>query len=410
MRDHACVRFCAVDQSSRRDIRLLFPLPIATIASQSSMASVPLLFVAIGRDFNLSIGTVGQIRSVSAASAVLCTLLVGGAIHRHGARAVMILGGLLGAAGAGVCAGAPSFAVLAAGQVIVGAGICCLLASGFAGAGEFFSPETRDWAIGWVVALQSLAWIVGVPLVGLLADHVSWRAGFAVPAAFSLIAMTSAILFAPKIDRDARALDERTGLFAALADRSARRWTIGELLAFAVWTAEITYIASFYIEVYGITETLVGILLPAGSVAFLVGSALAERTALKISRRAMLTGGAIGMGAVACVLFNYHPAVAFTVATGLFIGVFAGLRAAGSSMLALDQLPGKPGAMMAARTAAVQIGYLIGASIGGIALDVAGYGSVGVIMLIGMAGSAVVMRGVPSRSERTAQPATPGSG
>lgn len=387
--------------SPDRDIRLLFPLPIATIASQSSMASVPPLFVAISEEFDVSIGTVGQIRSVSAASAVLCTLLVGGWIHRHGARSVMILGGLLAAVGAGLCAASPSFALLAAGQVVVGAGICCLLASGFAGAGEFFSPETRDWAIGWVVALQSLAWIVGVPLVGLLADHVGWRAGFAVPAAFSLIAMTSAIAFAPKIDRDARALDERTGLFAALADRSARRWTIGELLAFAVWTAEITYIASFYIETYGISESLVGILLPTGSVAFLVGSALAERTALRISRRAMLTIGALGMGSVACVLFNFHPTVAFTVSIGLFIGVFAGLRAAGSSMLALDQLPDKPGAMMAARTAAVQVGYLIGASIGGIALDVAGYGMVGLIMLVGMAGSAVVMRGVPSRTEQT---------
>ena len=315
--------------SPDRDIRLLFPLPIATIASQSSMASVPPLFVAISAEFDVSIGTAGQIRSVSAASAVLCTLLVGGWIHRHGARAVMILGGLLAAIGAGLCAAAPTFALLAAGQVVVGAGICCLLASGFAGAGEFFSPETRDWAIGWVVALQSLAWIVGVPLVGLLADHVGWRAGFAVPAAFSLIAMTSAILFAPKLDRDVRALDERTGLFAALADRSARRWTIGELLAFAVWTAEITYIASFYIETYGISESLVGILLPTGSVAFLVGSALAERTALRISRRAMLTIGALGMGSVACVLFNFHPTVAFTVSIGLFIGVFAGLRAAG---------------------------------------------------------------------------------
>lgn len=386
--------------SPDRDIRLLFPLPIATIASQSSMASVPPLFVAISAEFDVSIGTAGQIRSVSAASAVLCTLLVGGWIHRHGARAVMILGGLLAAIGAGLCAAAPTFALLAAGQVVVGAGICCLLASGFAGAGEFFSPETRDWAIGWVVALQSLAWIVGVPLVGLLADHVGWRAGFAVPAAFSLIAMTSAILFAPKLDRDVRALDERTGLFAALADRSARRWTIGELLAFAVWTAEITYIASFYIETYGISESLVGILLPTGSVAFLVGSALAERTALRISRRAMLTIGALGMGSVASVLFNFHPTIAFTVSIGLFIGVFAGLRAAGSSMLALDQLPDKPGAMMAARTAAVQVGYLIGAAIGGIALDVAGYGMVGLIMLVGMAGSAIVMRGVPSRTER----------
>ncbi|MBI4897712.1 MAG: MFS transporter [Actinobacteria bacterium] len=387
----------AVQRSESRDIRLLFPLPLATIASQSSMASVPPLFVAISHEYGVSIGTVGQVRGVSAASAVVGTLLVGGWIHRHGARPVMVWGGLLAAVGALICATAPAFAMLAVGQVVVGAGICCLLSSGFAGAGEFFAPGARDWAVGWITALQSLAWIIGVPLVGLIADQVGWRAAFAVPAAFALIAAFSAMLFAPKIERDPDGPDERTGLLAALADPSARRWTVGELLAFAVWTGEITYIAAFYMETYGISEGLVGVLLPTGSMAFFAGSALAERVGRGWSRRRLLAASAVAMGAVACVLFNFHPAVPVTMAIGLLIGVAAGLRAASSSALALNQLPDKPGAMMAARTAAVQIGYLVGASIGGVAVDAAGYGSLGVIMITGMALSALVMSGVRER-------------
>jgi predicted MFS family arabinose efflux permease len=386
-----------VTSSATRDIRLLFPLPLATIASQSSMASVPPLFVAISDDFGVSVGSVGMVRSVSAAGAVLMTLLVGGWIHRHGARQVMILGGLLAATGALASGLAPGIEALAAGQLIVGAGIACLLSSGFAGAGEFFAPEARNWAVGWITALQSLAWIVGVPIVGLLAEHVGWRAGFAVPAGFALIAAASAILFAPKLDRDLKAADERTGLFAALADGAARRWTLGELIAFAVWTGEITYIAAFYIETYGLSEAAVGVLLPTGSLAFMVGSTLANRIAGRYSRRSVLALSALGMGAVACVIFNFHPSVAFTAIVGLAIGVCAGLRAANSSTLALDQLPDRPGAMMAARTAAVQVGYLIGAAIGGVAIDAAGYGSLGVIMITGMALSAAVMWGVPAR-------------
>ncbi|MGH2905541.1 MAG: MFS transporter [Solirubrobacterales bacterium] len=385
-----------VRPSANRDIRLLFPLPLATIASQSSMASVPPLFVEIGNEFGMSVGSVGQVRSVSAAGAVLTTLLVGGWIHRHGARPVMVIGGLLAAIGALISGIAPEFAVLAAGQLVVGVGICCLLASGFAGAGEFFAPETRDWAIGWVVALQSLAWIVGVPLVGLLADAFSWRAGFIVPATFALIAAGSAILFAPKIERDPLAMDERTGLLAALADKDARRWTIGEFIAFAVWSGEITYVAAYYIQTYDLSEAVVGILLPTGSLAFLIGSAATERAAKIWPRSTILTVGAIGMGVVATIIFNIHPAVAFTVGVGFVMGIFAGLRAASSSTLALDQLPDKPGAMMAARTAAVQIGYLIGASVGGIAVDVAGYGSLGILMIVGMCASAAVMATVPA--------------
>ena len=80
------------------------------------------------------------------------------------------------------------------------------------------------------------------------------------------------------------------------------------------------------------------------------------------------------------------------------MGIAAGLRAVGSSTLALDQLPDRPGAMMAARTGATQIGYLIGASIGGLILDASGFGALGVLMIFGMAASALVMAGVPTRA------------
>ena len=46
----------------------------------------------------------------------------------------------------------------------------------------------------------------------------------------------------------------------------------------------------------------------------------------------------------------------------------------------------------------MQIGYLIGASIGGLILDASGFGALGVLMIFGMAASALVMAGVPTRA------------
>lgn len=362
------------------------------------MASIPPLFVGISKSFDTTIGTVGQVRSISALTAVLATLLVGGWIHKRGARPVMLAGGLLGALGATLSALAPTLAIFGLAQAITGIGICFLLSSGFAGAGEFFAAGARDWAIGWVVALQSLAWIVGVPVVGILADTLSWHYGFIVPAVFCLIAAGAAMLFAPRLNPDLRAADERTGLLAALADRGGRRWTIGEMLAFAVWTGEITYIAAFYSEEFSLSEAVVGILLPLGSLAFMVGSTTANRLGERWSRRALLIASTLAMGLIAAALFNFHPLLAVTLALAITMGIAAGLRAAGSSTLALDQLPDKPGAMMAARTGAVQIGYLVGAFTGGMIVDSSGFGALGAFMIVGMAASAIVMAGVPSRS------------
>lgn len=386
-----------MSRTDERNIKLLFPLPLATIASQASMASIPPLFIGISESYGTTIGTVGQVRSISALTAVLATLLVGGWIHRRGARPVMLFGGLLGACGALASALAPSLLVFGLAQAITGVGICFLLSAGFAGAGEFFNAGARDWAIGWVVALQSLAWIVGVPIVGLLAERFSWHYGFLVPAAFCALAALAAALFAPRLNPDLRASDERTGLLAALADRGARRWTIGELLAFAVWTGEITYIAAFYSRQFNLSEAVIGILLPMGSLAFMVGSTTANRLGRAWSKRVLVIVTTLLMGLIAAALFNFHPALGITMGLAVAMGIVAGLRATGSSTLALDQLPEKPGAMMAARTGAVQIGYLIGAFTGGVIVDASGFGGLGVFMVVGMAASALVMAGVPSR-------------
>jgi predicted MFS family arabinose efflux permease len=70
------------------------------------------------------------------------------------------------------------------------------------------------------------------------------------------------------------------------------------------------------------------------------------------------------------------------------IGVVAGVRTPASAGLGLQQLPEQPGAMMAARTAATQLGYLIGAVVGGAVIAGPGYGVLGLVLGVGMVLSA----------------------
>ena len=73
------------------------------------------------------------------------------------------------------------------------------------------------------------------------------------------------------------------------------------------------------------------------------------------------------------------------------IGLAAGVRTPVSSALGLAQLPEHPGAMMAARTAATQLGYLLGAAAGGVVISVAGFGTLGLVLAASMAASALLM-------------------
>ena len=250
--------------------RRLLPLVLATAATQASIVVLAPLLVEIGREFDASLGEVGLARSVLAATAVAVSLAIGPLIDRAGVGPLIAVGGALAMLGAGLSAAAPSLPWFYFASLVTGAGVACTLSAGFAGVATYFSGARVEWAMGWVVGSQAAAWIVGTPVIGFLAEHGSWRLSFAVPAVIGALALAAGLL-APR----GEALGStgfREGLTSVFREPSARRWTLAELVAYSAWTAEITYAGAFYIETYGLGEATVGLLLPIGSVVFLVTS------------------------------------------------------------------------------------------------------------------------------------------
>ncbi|MGH2839088.1 MAG: MFS transporter, partial [Thermoleophilaceae bacterium] len=205
------------------------------------------------------------------------------------------------------------------------------------------------------------------------------------------------------VERDehaARPPGEREGLRAVFRDRSARRWTLAELVAYSAWTAELTYIGAFYIQTYDISESTVGFLLAVGSVAFAISTLSTAALTERFQRRRLIVCAALGMGVMLAVIMNVTPAVAFTLCLFFVMALMAGIRSTASSSLGLDQLPSQPGSMMAARTAGAQLGYMFGALIGGLVLAVADFGELGFVLLAGMAASAALVARVSDPTAR----------
>ena len=85
----------------------------------------------------------------------------------------------------------------------------------------------------------------------LLTDAGSWRLAYAVPATIALLALAAG-LSAPR--PQPRRVHPGGGIAGVARDPSARRWAVAELVAYAAWTAELTYAGAFYIETYGVSE------------------------------------------------------------------------------------------------------------------------------------------------------------
>jgi DHA1 family multidrug/chloramphenicol efflux transport protein-like MFS transporter len=148
--------------------RKLLPLVLATTATQSSIVVLTPIVVAVSRDLDASVSAVGQARTVLAAVACLAAFRAGSLIDRFGVRPLIIGGSLFALVGAVATALAPSLPFFYLGHAVVGVGVAALLSAGFAGVSAYFPERDAAWALGYVVGSQSIAWIVGNPVIGLL--------------------------------------------------------------------------------------------------------------------------------------------------------------------------------------------------------------------------------------------------
>lgn len=362
----------------------LAPLLLATMASQALLVALSPTIVAIADDLGISVGAVGQARSITAVVAIAASIGIAGRMDTMGVPRLLSIGAGLAIVASAAIALAPTLAAFLLAHVLVGVAFACLLTAGFAGVAAF-PPERKAWAIGYVVGANSLAWIVVNPAMGATTDALSWRAAEAIPATIAVAALVAA--------RAAATAPTASGpwqLRTLLRERSARRWIGAETIAYGAWTALLTFIGAFFIQRLGVSEAAVGWLLASGAAAHFVASTRSGTLSDLLPRRRLVSAAALLM---AVLLFVELRATGAALAVAIFCmaGLTAGIRMPVSSRLGLEQLPHHPGAMMAARTAATQLGYLLGAVIGGVVVAGAGYETLGIVLAIGMAASALLV-------------------
>ena len=365
---------------------MLAPLVLATMASQALLVALSPMVVAVGKDLGASVGTVGQARSVAAGVAIIASLASIRRVDALGVRRLVGAGSALAVVAGAAIAFAPTLAVFLAAHVLVGLAFACLLSAGFSGVAAF-GPERRPWAIGYVAGANALAWIAVNPIVGAITEWLSWRAAEVVPVAVAVAALVAI----PDADAAPNRSSPAPRLAVLLREPSARRWLGAEAVAFAAWTSLLTFVGAFFIERLGVPVAAAGWLLAAGAGAHFVAATRGRALVRRVARRRVVAASALTMAILLLVLLTLTSSVLPAAATFCLLGLAAGIRSPAASALGLEQLPRHPGAMMAARTAATQLGYLMGAATGGAVISCGGYGTLGVVLAIGMAGSAALI-------------------
>jgi DHA1 family inner membrane transport protein len=343
-------------------------------ASQSALLVLSPILVEVGREFGVSTATAGQLRAISGATGGVTALVVAAAARRPGLRELLSLGAALVALGSGLSAAAPSFFALAAAQAVIGMGVGLLVAVGIAAAWEWPAPADRPHVLAWAIAGMPTAWIAGMPLVGVAADH-DWRlAWIAVPAAAGLIAF--ALVRMRPLDQPSR---RAGGAMGAWRRPELARFAGGELLANAAWAAVLTYSGALLLESYAISPALAALGLGLMATAMLPGTFTARRRAASATPR-LLAGLTAFQGVAVLALGTVRLGVAVTLTLLAVMAFVNGRRTMVASALGMDTASDDRVAVMSLRATANQFGYLLGAALGGLALGLAGFSALGLTL------------------------------
>jgi predicted MFS family arabinose efflux permease len=359
----------------------------------------------IAEALGASVGAIGQLRTVSGGVACITALALG-------RRPAVQLRNLIGAGVALLALGslssavAPTLTALGLAQVPIGVGLAAVLVGAVAAAGEWPSAERRTGVVAWTLVGQAAAWVVGMPVVGIVAATAGWRAALmALPVSASVLALV-ALRGAPTGWAPNRARDRRWLLRPAVA-----RWALGEVLAFSAWSGTLVYAGAMFATSYGAGPAAVGLVLGAGAAAYLPGNLAARRW---VDRSAATAAGVLALLASVgvLVLFAARPSLGISAALFAAMAGVGGARTLAGSVRGLELGGSQPVVSTGVRAAAQQLGYLVGAGLGGAVLDAAGPAGLGVALslLFGSAGAVSLLRARNGRSgDRPAGPSFAGS-
>lgn len=353
------------------------PSPVVFLcmfAGQSALLVLSPMLPTVADHFGVSTATAGQLRSVSGTTAGLSALAVGALASRFGVRTLLGMGlGLLGA-GSLLSAVAPTFNLLAAAQLPIGAGLALVLGGALAAADEWAAPGARARVLSWALLGSPAAWVIGMPVAGALTT-TSWRLPWiAVPLT---AAIAAGVVLRGRSEGAVRR-DPQHAWRRAWHRPGVAAWAVGELCAYAAWTGTLVYLGAFFIETYGLSAAAVGMILAGGAVAYMPGNFIARRY-VDAAARPLLIGLALLSAVIAAALGGLRPGVGVSFVLFAVLACLNGARTIAGSSYGLDAAPQEKVVVMSVRAAALQFGYLLGAAAGGAALAVGGYTTLGLV-------------------------------
>lgn len=364
---------------------VLFALAVGAFAIGTTEFAAMSLLPFFARDLGIDVPTAGHAISAYALGVVAGAPVIAAFGARLPRRKLLIGLMALFAIGNGLSALSPSYGWMLVFRFLSGVphgayfGVAALVAA------KLVPIEKRAQAIARVMSGLTIATVLGVPVANWMGQALGWRSGFFVVTALAIATMTLVALYAPRDAGDPKASAARE--LTALAKPQVWLTLLTGAIGFGGLFAVYTYVASTMIEVTGVSEVWVPVILMIFGVGMTIGNLVAAWMADRALNRTVILVLLWSAGALA--LFPLMAGNIWTLSLIIFlIGAGGGL---GTPLQArLMDVSGDAQTLAAAlHHSAFNVANALGPWLGGMAIA-AGYG----LTSTGWIGAALALGGL----------------
>ncbi|MCW4012988.1 MAG: MFS transporter [Candidatus Bathyarchaeota archaeon] len=373
---------------------VLSALMASTMSTYPPQIVIGVLLVEISNTFNVPLGIAGQLRTAISITALIGSLLVSAISEKYSYRNLLITGLLLITSSSILSAFSPNFTTLFTITILTGMGVALTVPMTTTLVGEYYTEGERGRVMSLLGVGGGVAFLLGGTIASLLSDYGGWRSAFLVFAGLiGLAGLILTILFLPK--SQARGGESR--FIDSLKDISENsnvvKSLMGALLASIAIQGLYLYSFSYLKEVYQTSTVTTGLIYSGTAVFFIAGSYMTSVLIERIGSKNITMLGLLGFS-VSTFAYHYAPSLGLVIGFIMAGNLLEALRYNGNNALSLEYSGDKAGAVMSLHSAFTQLGYSLGAALGGVILLYADWSLMGLTLpIIGVLG-ALVMKGI----------------
>lgn len=387
-------------QPRRSGLFILVSLVLATyLANVSAIAMTPFL-LDIARGLDADLAAVGVLLAASSVTWGIVSIFAGVASDRFGRRPVLLVG-LVGLALSPLgLAFALVIPVAFVARVIGGFGGGAFMGTAFAAASDAFPSAERGRALGWMITGQSIALVLGVPLVAYIGSFIGWRGALAIQGVAVVFAALLVWLAVPgQPPRKPADVAPAPSVLTLLTPRVTALMLANTMERFCYGGVAV-YLATFLTTSYGISLELLAVGLGMVALGNLVGNFIGGELSDRLRSRTALAAISLAVtGALALPLLLWQPGLWISVLLG-FVYTAANAIGRPSLVAAVSEVSNEArGALLGVNMTFASFGWLGSQAFGGWLIATMGFPVFGLLIAsCGMVGAvfAVIAR-LPAR-------------